>query len=158
MIRLVCGEDRREVVIQEKAGALLVTVDGAPQAVDAQPLGPGTFVLQDGARREVFHCVRQGDAIHLWWRGTAYLLEEETEAWRAAHRHVPGGLEAPMPGKVIAIRVQPGQAVAKGDELVVIEAMKMENAIRAPRAGTVKAVEAEVGQMVAPGRVLVEIE
>jgi len=81
-----------------------------------------------------------------------------TATERAAARHASGALEAPMPGKVIAVRVSPGQQVARGDELVVVEAMKMENALRAPRAGTVKAVAARVGDMVAPGVALVELE
>ena len=63
-----------------------------------------------------------------------------------------------MPGKVIAVRVAPGQAVRKGDEMLVIEAMKMENALRAPHDGTVKAVTVRVGDMVSPGTVLVELD
>ena len=101
--------------------------------------------------------MRDGDVIHLFWRGRPTGLQEETEA-RAAHRHAAGGLEAPMPGKVIAVKVARRPAVAKGDELVVIEAMKMENALRAPRDGRVKTVAAKVGDMVGPGAVLVELE
>jgi 3-methylcrotonyl-CoA carboxylase alpha subunit len=63
-----------------------------------------------------------------------------------------------MPGKVIAVRAAPGMAVKKGDELLVVEAMKMENAVRAPRDGTVRSVAARVGDMVGPGAVLVELE
>ena len=63
-----------------------------------------------------------------------------------------------MPGKVIAVKVAPGDTVGKGDELLVVEAMKMENAIRAPREGRVKSVSARVGDMVSPGVVLVELE
>jgi pyruvate carboxylase subunit B len=51
-----------------------------------------------------------------------------------------------------------GQAVKKGDEVVVVEAMKMENALRAPRDGTIKSVTVQVGDMVGPGAVLVELE
>jgi len=54
--------------------------------------------------------------------------------------------------------VETGQDVEKGQEVLVVEAMKMENALRAPRAGRVGAIHARVGDMVAPGRVLVEIE
>ena len=46
----------------------------------------------------------------------------------------------------------------KGQELLVVEAMKMENALRAPRDGTVKAIRAKPGDMVSPGIVLVELE
>ena len=63
-----------------------------------------------------------------------------------------------MPGKVIAVNVAPGDTVMKGDELLVVEAMKMENAVRAPREGRVKSVSAQVGDMVSPGVVLVELE
>jgi 3-methylcrotonyl-CoA carboxylase alpha subunit len=63
-----------------------------------------------------------------------------------------------MPGRVIAVKVAPGDTVMKGDELLVVEAMKMENAVRAPREGRVKSVSAQVGDMVSPGVVLVELE
>ena len=48
--------------------------------------------------------------------------------------------------------------VAKGDELLVVEAMKMETALRAPRDGVVRAVNVSAGDAVAPGRALVELE
>jgi biotin carboxyl carrier protein len=63
-----------------------------------------------------------------------------------------------MPGRVAALKVAPGQAVRRGDELVVVEAMKMENALRAPRDGVVRVVHVATGDMVAPGRALLEIE
>ena len=85
-------------------------------------------------------------------------LKADGQSSRSAHRVVPGALEAPMPGRVIAVRVEPGQAVTKGQELLVVEAMKMENALRAPRDGTVKSVAARPGDMVSPGVVLVELE
>jgi 3-methylcrotonyl-CoA carboxylase alpha subunit len=62
-----------------------------------------------------------------------------------------------MPGRVSAVKVALGQRVTKGEELLVVEAMKMENALRAPRDGVVRALHARVGEMVAPGRALVEI-
>ena len=69
-----------------------------------------------------------------------------------------GALEAPMPGRVTAVKAEPGQRVERGEELLVVEAMKMENALRAPRGGVVRAVHVTAGEMVAPGRPLVEIE
>ena len=157
-MRILCGDEVRDVELRPAAEGWEAVVDGARVLLDVDEVAPGTFVVRQGTRRETFHCVREGDVVHLFWRGVVHRLEEESEAARSAHRHVPGGLEAPMPGKVIAVKVVPGQAVAKGEELLVVEAMKMENAIRAPREGRVKAVSAEVGQMVSPGVVLVELE
>jgi glutaconyl-CoA decarboxylase len=67
-------------------------------------------------------------------------------------------LKAPMPGKVVLVEVQVGQAVRPGDGLIVLEAMKMENEFRAAAAGTVKEIRVEAGQAVNPGDVLVVIE
>jgi 3-methylcrotonyl-CoA carboxylase alpha subunit len=144
-MRFVCGDETIDVEVRDGEG-------------EVEPLGPGIFVFRQGDRRETFHCVRDGDTVHLFWRGRAYRFEQETERSRATQRHAGGGLEAPMPGKVIAVKVAPGDTVMKGDELLVVEAMKMENAVRAPREGRVKSVSAKVGDMVSPGVVLVELE
>jgi biotin carboxyl carrier protein len=65
-------------------------------------------------------------------------------------------VRAPIPGVIVALSVQPGVAVTFGQELCVLEAMKMENMIRAPRAGTIAAVRVTVGQHVKRQDVLVE--
>ena len=70
----------------------------------------------------------------------------------------PAPLVAPMPGLVVRVLVQPGDQVAPGQGLVVVEAMKMENELRATAPATVKAVHAQPGQAVEKGAVLVEME
>jgi 3-methylcrotonyl-CoA carboxylase alpha subunit len=157
-MRFTCGGDQREVFVRESGNGVQVVVDGAAFAPVIEETGRGSFLWREGERSEPFHCVRDGDTIHLFWRGSVYRLVQEEEGGRAARRHASGGLEAPMPGKVIAVKAAPGQAVKKGDELLVVEAMKMENAIRAPRDGIVRSVAARVGDMVGPGAVLVELE
>ena len=67
-------------------------------------------------------------------------------------------LSAPMPATVIAIEVAPGQEVAAGDLLVLLEAMKMEVPIKAPRAGRVKSIACRDGELVQPGVPLLELE
>jgi biotin carboxyl carrier protein len=69
-----------------------------------------------------------------------------------------GALTATMPGLVLDVLVAPGDAVSRGDTLVLMEAMKMELRITAPADGVISAVGCEAGQVVERGRVLVEIE
>jgi 3-methylcrotonyl-CoA carboxylase alpha subunit len=134
------------------------SVEAQGRDVRVEEAGPATYVLWNGDRAETFHCVRDGDIVHLFWRGVVYRLEIEGDRRRGVQRPSAGALEAPMPGRVIKVSVAPGQRVAKGEEVLVVEAMKMENALRAPREGVVKSVAARVGEMVAPGVVLVELE
>ncbi len=68
------------------------------------------------------------------------------------------GLEAPMPGKVLSVEVSAGDEVDAGQVLLVVEAMKMEHAIRAPSKGKVLALSANAGDMVSPGSPLVDFE
>jgi biotin carboxyl carrier protein len=65
---------------------------------------------------------------------------------------------APMPGKVLAVRVEVGQRVAAGDPLAVLEAMKMETVVVADGDATVKEVHVTAGATIEPGQVLVVLE
>ncbi len=67
-------------------------------------------------------------------------------------------IRAPMPGLVVAVPVEPGQAVSKGETLVVLSAMKMQNELTAPADATVKEVLASAGQTVDQNQVLVRLE
>ena len=69
-----------------------------------------------------------------------------------------GGPISPMPGTVLDIMVEPGQAVYPGDPLVVVEAMKMEHVVKAAADAIVSRVLVQVGQAVDAGRILVEFE
>ena len=157
-MRLVWGEDTHSATVKPGRGATEVTIDGHTFAVRLEEAGPAAYVLKVGERAYSFHCIRDGDTVHLSWAGASYRLAISREGARSAPRAPSSSLEAPMPGKVIAVKAAPNQVVAKGDELLVVEAMKMENALRAPRAGVVKTVKARVGDMVQPGLVLVELE
>ena len=67
------------------------------------------------------------------------------------------GVRSPMTGRVVAVNVQEGDTVEKGQPLVVVEAMKMEHVLRAPRAGQVRKVACQAGQLVEGGAELVEL-
>lgn len=63
-------------------------------------------------------------------------------------------VSAPMPGKILGIKANAGQAVKKGEVILILEAMKMENEIVAPEGGTVAGINVSVGEMVEAGDVL----
>ena len=102
----------------------------------------------------------------LWHDGFRYdveALDERTAAIRelsgaAAVATGPAPIVAPMPGLVVRVSVEPGDAVQAGQGVVVMEAMKMENELRAAAAGTVRAVLVQPGTAVERGAVLVELE
>jgi len=67
-------------------------------------------------------------------------------------------LKAPMPGLVLDIKVEPGQSIKKGQPILVLEAMKMENVLKAETDATIKSVSCEKGQAVEKNQVLIEFE
>lgn len=67
-------------------------------------------------------------------------------------------IKAPMPGLILDILIEPGQPVNKGDQLLILEAMKMENVLVASGEGVVKSVEVEKSMAVDKGQVLIEME
>ncbi len=157
-MRLVCGGQTIEVELRAVKGGFDAVVAGETLRFALGPVKDGRCeVRRDGVPMPL-HFARDGRTLHLFWDGVAYRVEEHRDGARASARHDAGGLEAPMPGRVSAVKVRVGQRVARGDELIVVEAMKMENALRAPRAGIVRALHAGAGDMVAPGRALVELD
>lgn len=67
-------------------------------------------------------------------------------------------IKAPMPGKISALKAKPGQTVARGDVVVVLEAMKMQNDITAPQDGTIVELRVQVGDSVKTGDILVVLK
>jgi biotin carboxyl carrier protein len=67
-------------------------------------------------------------------------------------------LKAPMPGLVLSVEVENGQKVKKGDGLIIVEAMKMENELKASRSGTIREIKVNVGQAVEKNQALIIFE
>lgn len=144
-------------------------IDG--QAVDARISGmPGSFIrhleVDDAAHTLVAEPAAAGRGT---WRVTAggrTLSAEVVDERTRAIREMGGGHEAdarmvmlaPMPGLVVRIAAEVGQAVAAGDGLIVVEAMKMENELKAPADGVVARIEVAAGQAVEKGATLIVLE
>jgi biotin carboxyl carrier protein len=71
---------------------------------------------------------------------------------------VKGGVAAQIAGRIISVKVKPGQAIAQGDVLLLLEAMKMENEVKAPAGGTIKEILVADGDRVSEGQTLIVIE
>ena len=144
-----------------------VTLDGQPFAWDIAPLGEGRYhVLHEGRsyNAEVITADYttksivlkiNGQRVELQAKDRFDLLLERLGMSNAAVAKV-NELKAPMPGLIVDIRVQPGQAVLKGDPLLVLEAMKMENILKAPADGTVASLKVHLRDNVQKGQVLVQ--
>lgn len=114
---------------------------------------------KSGGMRQSVQAIRRGAALYLEWQGVLREVRrvDPIAEVESSHAH-QGGLTAPMNGSIVRVLVEPGQAVEAGTPLVVLEAMKMEHAIRAPRTGVVSALYGSEGELVAEGTLLVELE
>lgn len=72
------------------------------------------------------------------------------------HSQVAKEIKAPMPGLIFDIKVKEGDEVKKGDALIILEAMKMENILKSPGDGTVKTIKIKKGQSVEKNQVLIQ--
>lgn len=135
-------------------------VDGVAVEAGVSPAGSSRFDGRTGECRTPVFVAREGDRVFAQVGGRSYVLKvvARKAAASASDSGSPGDLEAPMPGRVTRVDVSVGDAVKRGQELIVVEAMKMENALISPMDGVVKSLAVKVGDMVAPGPALVVIE
>jgi biotin carboxyl carrier protein len=143
--RLGDGEPRRvEVMVSRDDGELALVVGGETvQGLVGARTG-GLTIITDG---------QQIDAVVLDERAARL-----ASAAGGRQRSSQTTIQAPMPGLVVAVPVEVGQAVARGTTLVVLSAMKMQNELTAPADATVKEILVGAGQTVDQGQALVRLE
>ena len=143
------AEDRYEAALGDRI--YKIEVVGPPQPRRLR-------VLLDGIQYAIAYALPARGEVQVQWRGRAFHLRNE-RAFDAAERATAGSgaLLAPMHGKLLAIHAAVGDRVAAGDELAVMEAMKMEHRLSAEIAGVVTAVHGQVGDQFAAGAVVLEI-
>jgi acetyl/propionyl-CoA carboxylase alpha subunit len=153
-----CGEQRISVGYGT-GDPLIATVDGEPlAAVRVHEVSAECVDLEvDGVRRRVrVHAA--GGAIHVDSPLGSTLLHEVERLPEPGSAAQTGSLRAPMPGSVVRVLVEAGDAVSQGQPLVILEAMKMEHTVQAPHPGTVTEVCVAVGDQVDTGAVLAVVE
>ena len=144
-----------------------ITLNGQPFAWDIASLGGGRYhILHQGKSysaellaadytTKTFALRLNGQRVELQAKDRFDQLLERMGLSDATAAKV-NELKAPMPGLIVDIRVQPGQAVQKGDPLLVLEAMKMENILKAPADGVVGSIRVDLRANVMKGQVLVQ--
>ncbi|MES2947182.1 MAG: acetyl/propionyl/methylcrotonyl-CoA carboxylase subunit alpha [Pseudomonadota bacterium] len=158
-LKLQCGEQVRSIRVRpDRHGGVAITLDGA--TVDATVLDFADGRLRyavDGVTRTAI-AVFATTALHLALAGNSYVFAEVSPFPDADARKDASKARSPVAGKVTQVLVAPGAAVQVGQQLVCVEAMKMEMWLCAEAAGVVQAVHAKAGDQVESGALLVELE
>lgn len=160
------GEQTHVIEIDEIGKSLFrVSVDGNEFLVDGKKTGRTNYSLIVDNRSFEVEVDQTEDEYRVLVDGRNYHVHLVDER-RVRVGGAQSGLQlqgqqrvsVPMPGKIIAVLVSEGDEVERGQGLVIVEAMKMENEVRSPIAGTVKEIKARPGDAVEGGTVLVIIE
>ena len=152
------GDDERTVQVEAEGEQFCVRVGERVFKIAAQADESGRLDLcVDGRRRRVY-AARLGELTYVWLDGEVWTLVKPDPRRRSPQPLDSGGsLEAAMPGRVLDVLVTEGDAVKRGDTLVLLEAMKMELRIQSAGDGVVGKVLVRPGQIVERGQKLVEL-
>lgn len=149
---------------------LLQTFDYEGGPLSYLPLSPHEGLLRypDGKQERVFACLRdaQENRWDVWFQGATHnVVITDTNAKKSSRRggsaksvNTSPDIKAPMPGTILQIKAAPGDKVAAGQTLLIMESMKMEMTLNAATAGVVKEIRCQNGQMVEMGAVLIQIQ
>lgn len=140
-----------------------VRVEGATAVMDGEQVSVRPiFEMKEIVALEIdgvitpVRVARQGANVWVWCAGHVFVLETGAPRRARAAEH-EGDLLAPMPGRVRRTLVAEGDAVSRGQVVMILEAMKMEHAIRAPRDGIVTRLAHAEGDLVDAGAALAEM-
>jgi len=163
------GIQSRRVQIKREQGQFIAQIDDESHVVQAELLSPGQ--LQITIDNKVYKCVvvREGNCRYVFLNGKVYeLTKVEKTALTAQDLELPenmaldkeqeGDVVSPMPGRIVKILIQEGDVVEAGQDLLIVEAMKMENRIVAPFSGRVTRIHFQEGDQVSNGTPLVDLE
>jgi biotin carboxyl carrier protein len=154
-----------EVELCEQHGELVARVDGKPLALRYDEVDEfGQVSLFCEGKSYALSLEGSEERVSVTLAGNFYEIELENERERAAHAAERAGgkgggiVNAIMPGVVVELLVKKGDRVEKGQPLLILSAMKMQNEIAAPQAGVVKELHVAAGQAVAAGAKLATLE
>lgn len=121
-------------------------------------IASGAYRVEHAGRVEIVYVAGPLEDRWAFWDGQVFHNDAPPggSVDATSRTHVESQLTAPMPATVVKVLVSVGSKVRRGDAVIVLEAMKMELAIRAPGDGTVAAVHCREGDLVQPDTVLID--
>ncbi|MCW5774052.1 MAG: 3-methylcrotonyl-CoA carboxylase, partial [Rhodospirillaceae bacterium] len=147
------------IVVHYRKGGYLFDLPGGSVPVSGMAGPDGEIAARIAGTTFRAAVIPQGNDLVVFDGGKSWRLAiVDPLAAMAAFEETPASLTAPMPGKIIAVKVEPGAQVERGQALLVMEAMKMEHTIRAPADGKVETVHYAVGDQVDEGVELIHFE
>ncbi|MDZ7331563.1 MAG: hypothetical protein ONB31_06265 [candidate division KSB1 bacterium] len=150
--------------IQKKNEHYQVKIGDQIIELQAEQVTPNCLLLKDAQGHRRIYLANSGKKTFIHLDGRSLVVEHpETKEKTSfqADEHLAGadhGIYAPMPGKIIKILVQPDQVVAAKQNLVIVEAMKMEHSVRAARPGIVKKIHFQEGDLVDTDQQIIELD
>ncbi|HRI03755.1 MAG TPA: hypothetical protein PLL77_08435 [Pyrinomonadaceae bacterium] len=154
--------EKLDVEIVEQDGKTRALVGGREYKLEVSQPEPGIFALRNG--HKMTEAFVSPDTNQVVIGGHEFEVEiadpKRLRGAGADHEHGEGiaEIKTAMPGKVVRILVAVGAEVEKGDGVIVVEAMKMQNEMKSPKTGVVTKINASEGDTVAAGDILVVIE
>lgn len=155
------GDADYNVELSRSSNAYRLHVGDRVLPIDLKTGADGRAWLTLGDRHIEVVLATRGDDIFIHLDGEAYQLRYQHPLDRLAaqaHGAADDGVRAPMPGSIVTVHVKPGDAVTKGQTVLVMESMKMETTLVAPRDGKVQAVQFEKGQTFDRDALLLSLE
>ncbi|MDX1377735.1 MAG: biotin/lipoyl-containing protein [Anaerolineales bacterium] len=165
-MKYIATIDSKEYVV-ELLDDKKVSIDGAKYEIDFEAVSgqPVYSLIVDGRSHEAY--VQEGDEDwQVLLRGRLYPVKVEDERERRLRAAAGGGvaesgefhLKAPMPGLVVTVSVEEGQEVTKGQVLLILESMKMQNELKSPRDGIVNRIRVKPGESVEQKQALLSVQ
>lgn len=152
------------VSIQKKNEHYQVKIGDQLFELRAEHITSNCLLLKEANGHRRIYLANSGQKTFIHLDGRSIVVEHPETQEKTSYQsddHLAGadhGVYAPMPGKILKIFVQENQAVTAKQNLVIVEAMKMEHSVRAPRKGIVKSVNFKEGDLVDTGQEILEIE
>jgi biotin carboxyl carrier protein len=166
-LKVLIGDREEELLLKVADGHVSAELGDRVYNLEVRETEPGCYLFF--ANTHVYECrvterVKSREIFEVTVRGRNHEVTivdpKRLRSGQNSDRHHHGAAEilAPMPGKVVRVQIEAGASVEKGDGIVVVEAMKMQNEMKSPREGVVVSMNVKPGDTVNAGDVLAVVE